>query len=95
LRRVAPISFTEMNGKPLAHPKKSRHGQRDRLRLLANAGITIPDELGAVGRIPPDDIIDAAAAAWSATRIAEGQTKRAGDPIPERRPNHHSGFIWY
>ena len=84
-----------MNGKALAHPKKLRHGQRERLRLLANARITIPDDFGAVGRIPPDDIIDATTAAWSATRIAGGQTKRVGEPIPERRPNHHAGFIWY
>jgi predicted RNase H-like nuclease len=89
------VSFTEMNGEPPAHSKKSWHGQRARLRLLANAGITIPDDLGAVGRIPSDDIIDAAAAAWSAMRIAQGQAKRVGELDPDGRPNHNAGFIWY
>lgn len=89
------VSFTEMNGEPLTHPKKSWHGQAARLRLLATVGIAIPDDLGTAGRIPPDDIIDAAAAAWSAQRIAAGHAESVGEPTPNEQPNPHAGRIWY
>jgi predicted RNase H-like nuclease len=89
------VCFAEMNGEPLTHSKKSWHGQSTRLRLLANAGITIPDDLGDEGTIPPDDIIDAAAAAWSAHRIAAGTSEKVGKPVPDLRPNRNAGFIWY
>jgi len=89
------VCFTEMNGEPLAHSKKSWHGQADRLRLLAVAGITIPDDLDDVGTIPPDDIIDATAAAWSAVRIAADTGEKVGKPVPDLRPNRNAGFIWY
>jgi len=89
------VCFTEMNGEPLTHSKKSWHGQATRLRLLANAGITIPDDLGDEGKIPPDDIIDAAAAAWSASRIAADTGEKVGKPVPDLRPNRNAGFIWF
>ena len=89
------VCFAEMNGEPLAHSKKSWYGQRARLRLLANAGITIPDDLGDVGTTPPDDVIDAASAAWSAHRIAAGTGETVGKPVPDLRPNRNAGFIWY
>lgn len=80
---------------PLAYPKKSWHGQPARLRLLANAGVTIPDDLGPVGSIPPDDIIDAAEAAWSADRIANGKVGCLGVPALDAKPNPSAGQIWY
>jgi hypothetical protein len=44
-----------------------------RRALLARHGIVLPDEItGAVGGIAVDDILDAAAAAWSALRYARG-----------------------
>ena len=89
------VCFTAMNGEPLAYPKKSWHGQQARLRLLANAGIIIPDDLGPVGSVPPDDIIDAAAAAWSAVRIASGAANRVGEPVPFAQPNEQAGYIWF
>ncbi len=89
------LSFTAMNGKPLTHSKKSWHGQQARLLLLAEAGITIPSDLGPVNAIPPDDIIDAAAAAWSAHRIATSKAERVGKATHDARPNCHAGFIWY
>ena len=89
------VSFTQMNGAPLAYTKKSWHGQADRLRLLAVAGITIPDDLGPVGSIPPDDIIDAAAAAWSAMRIANGDAGCLGSPTHNAGPNPSAGQTWY
>jgi predicted RNase H-like nuclease len=89
------VCFAGMNGEPLTHSKKSWHGQRARLRLLANAGITIPDDLGGVGKNPPDDIIDAAAAAWSAERIVSGKADCLGEPTHDGTPNPSAGRIWY
>jgi predicted RNase H-like nuclease len=89
------VSFAAMNGKPLTHSKKSWHGQTARLHLLAEAGITIPSDLGPVNAIPPDDIIDAATAAWSAHRITTSKAERVGEATHDARPNRHAGFIWY
>ena len=89
------ISFTKMNGEPLDHSKKSWHGQPARLRLLANSGITIPTDLGPAGATPTDDVLDAAAAAWSAHRIATGTASRVGEQTPNLEPNRNAGFIWY
>jgi predicted RNase H-like nuclease len=40
---------------------------------LAAAGIVVPDELGEAGTVPVDDVLDAAAAAWTADRIGRGE----------------------
>jgi predicted RNase H-like nuclease len=89
------VCFTAMKSEPLAYTKKSWHGQQARLHLLAQNGINIPDDLGPVGLIPPDDIIDAAAAAWSAERIASGKADCLGEPALDARPNPTAGQIWY
>ena len=89
------VSFAAMGGAPLSHPKKVWNGLATRLLLLAENGIVVPANLQTAGAIPADDVIDAAAAAWSAMRIIEGRAERAGEPIPNGRPNRHAGFIWY
>ncbi|KAA0115781.1 DUF429 domain-containing protein [Mycolicibacterium sp. P9-22] len=75
------LSFHEM-GLPAADgKKKSWRGQRARLRILAAHGIDIPEDLGrAVAAVPADDVLDAAAAAWSAHRIASGTAFSMPDP---------------
>ncbi len=75
------VSFCALAGRPLTHYKKTWNGQMERRRLLAEAGIEVPDALaGDVGRVPPDDILDAAVAAWSAHRIARGEASSLPDP---------------
>jgi len=77
LHEVHPeVSFAAMNGRPLEHRKISWTGQMVRRALLARHGIQIPDQLGAAGNAGPDDVLDAAAAAWSAHRIATGHASR-------------------
>jgi predicted RNase H-like nuclease len=64
------LAFGAMAGQPLADSKHTAAGCAMRRRLLARAGIEIP------ARIPAslvEDILDAAAVAWSAGRIATGQ----------------------
>ena len=76
------LSFRAMNGdRPLSHAKRTWTGMAMRLRLLRDAGIVLPIEAGAAGDVAADDLIDAAAAAWSARRIASGQGARVpADP---------------
>jgi predicted RNase H-like nuclease len=66
------LSFRSMHGGPLAHAKTTWSGQATRLRLLREQGIELPDDPGPAGRVAPDDLLDAAAVAWSARRIADG-----------------------
>ena len=66
------VSFHALAGRPLAASKRQWNGQMERRALLAGVGIRIPDALGEAGTVAVDDILDAAAAAWSAGRIASG-----------------------
>jgi len=66
------VSFRFLGGAPPALSKKTWGGQGERRRLLAAAGIAVPDDLGEASAVAADDVLDAAAAAWTARRIAEG-----------------------
>jgi predicted RNase H-like nuclease len=86
------LSFATMNADaPLAFRKKSWGGMRERLALLRDAGIHLPDTLpDAVARLASDDVIDAAAAAWSAHRHARGEAT----PLPNAPATLRSPVIW-
>jgi len=64
--------------------KKSWGGLMERLGRLRAAGITLPDSLGAADAVGIDDVVDAAAAAWSARRLARGAA-RSFPPEPTQR----------
>jgi predicted RNase H-like nuclease len=64
------LAFGAMAGAPLAASKHTGPGREARRRVLAEAGIEIP---GPVPAAVLGDILDAAAVAWSARRIAAGQ----------------------
>jgi predicted RNase H-like nuclease len=67
------VSFTEMGDGPVAWSKRTWRGQHERRRLLAAYGLAVPDDLGPLGDLAaPDDVLDAAAAAWTALRVARG-----------------------
>ncbi len=71
LHEVHPeVCFHAMGASAQLPSKKSWAGQTNRRRLLESQGISLPDDLGPAGVVPPDDVLDAAAAAWSAHRIA-------------------------
>jgi predicted RNase H-like nuclease len=89
------VSFCALNGGPLAHPKKGPEGEATRRDLLAGAGIEPLDDLPrAMAKIPHDDILDAAVAAWSAQHFARGQAEILGAPSP-RAGAGLRGVIWY
>lgn len=70
-REVHPeLCFTAMNDmRRLKYRKKSAGGAFERLGLLRRHGINIdPGTLGAVATVPLDDLLDAAACAWTAAR---------------------------
>ncbi len=95
LREVHPeVSFAAMAGRPLAHPKWTWGGMLLRMALLEQAGIVIPADIADAGSAGIDDVLDAAAAAWSATRLARGG---AGSlPADSRQgPDGHVAAIWY
>jgi predicted RNase H-like nuclease len=70
------VSFRTMNGGQPLGRKRSWGGMRARLALLDVAGIALPDALGEVGAAGIDDVVDAAAVAWSARRVAAGAALR-------------------
>lgn len=70
------LSFTRMTGAPMANAKKSAAGVAERREALVAAGIAVPERPAGAGH---DDLLDACAVAWSATRIARG----AGESYPE------------
>jgi len=69
------VCFRGMKGSPLAHPKKTWNGQMERRSLLLSKGIEMPDQLEGAGVVPPDDLLDAAAAGWTAWRVATGKAE--------------------
>ncbi len=70
------LAFGAMAGAPLAASKHTGLGRDERRRLLARAGIEIPAGVPAalIG-----DVLDAAAVAWSARRIAAGRAVTVPD----------------
>lgn len=88
------VSFRALAGHELQHPKSTWNGLMLRRRLLAEAGIHLPEVLEEVRVSRPDDVLDAAAAAWSATRFARGISARL--PNDDQLDEHGRPMaIWY
>ena len=87
------VSFRALAGETLRWSKKSWNGIHLRRRLLAEAGIVLPDVITEVDGAVADDIVDAAASAWSARRIANGSARSFPDPPEES--NGRRVAIWY
>ena len=87
------LSFARMAGRPAQHPKKTWAGQQERLRLLDDAGIDLARLTGDAGSAAPDDVVDAAAVAWTALRLAHGEAVSVPDP-PQPVPYGLHAAIW-
>jgi len=72
------LSFAAMAGAPLPEPKNRPAGQALRRSVLAAAGLAVPDD--PAWRRAAVDVLDAAAVAWTARRIAAGQAVVLPDP---------------
>jgi predicted RNase H-like nuclease len=94
IREVHPeVSFRAMNElRPLRYRKKSAGGALERLDLLRAHGIDLGG-LDAAASVPLDDVLDAAAAAWSAHRIARGTAQSL--PNPPEAIDGRDVAIWF
>ena len=88
------LSFQQLANRPLCSSKKTWNGHQERASLLVDAGVVVPAELEVAGHAAPDDVLDAAVAAWSAERIARGVNGCVPDP-PERDEAGREVAIWY
>ncbi len=88
------LSFAAMAGGPLAERKVTWAGMTRRRSLLAASGIVLADDLGPAGRLAgTDDVLDAAAAAWTALRVRHGEARSLPDP-PEILGDGYPCAIW-
>jgi predicted RNase H-like nuclease len=71
------LAFTALSGAPLQESKHTKAGLAIRRELLARAGLTLPARLPGAAE---NDLLDAAAVAWSARRIAAGQAITLTNP---------------
>jgi predicted RNase H-like nuclease len=72
------LSFTALaGGTPLADSKHTRAGLTVRRTLLGQVGTALPLRVPGAAE---DDLLDAAAVAWSARRVAAGAAVTLGDP---------------
>jgi predicted RNase H-like nuclease len=68
------LSFSLMLGRPATYAKTTWGGIDERTRALAAEGITFGDvDPEAARRASPDDMLDAAACAWTARRVVTGE----------------------
>ncbi len=88
------LSSAHLAGTPVTASKKTWAGAHERERLLDGAGIMLEGDLGIAGRrAGRDDMLDAAAAAWTAQRIAAGTAACFGEPRPIEGSDH-AFAIW-
>lgn len=83
------LSFRAMTGDVLPS-KRSAGGLARRELALGREGIAVPSCRGAAR----DDVLDAAAVAWSAARYARGDAVALPDP-PQRGPRGERIAIWF
>jgi predicted RNase H-like nuclease len=89
------VCFWALNRRrPMKHNKKTREGSLERLALLRGVFPRIENHLAnPPPRVGADDLLDAAAAAWSAVRLHNAEA------LPVCTPEHDekdlSVAIWY
>jgi predicted RNase H-like nuclease len=92
---VSPeLSFSLLMGRPADAPKKTWAGMVQRRQALLGAGINVDAVGGPAGRrASVDDMLDAAAAAWTARRLLTGSARSFPDP-PGSGSNGRPVAIW-
>jgi predicted RNase H-like nuclease len=88
------VCFRHLAGAALPASKHTWVGFWTRLDLLRRVGIDMPIELGIAGSAGLDDVLDAAVAAYSAARYAQGQARSLPEP-PEVGEHGRRIAIWY
>jgi predicted RNase H-like nuclease len=88
------LVFPSIAGSLLPYGKKTWNGQASRRALLAGAGVVLDDDLPEVAAVPANDVLDAAAVAWAAHRIALGVARRLPDPPDQYDHRGRPIVIW-
>lgn len=86
------VSFAELNGGHLVTKMSTPEGVAQRRAALKAQGIVLDGSLRRA-RVGEDDVLDAAAAAWSARRHARGEASSLPDP-PEVFADRWPAAIW-
>jgi predicted RNase H-like nuclease len=89
------VSFRQMKGAVLRTKKRDAAGVVERFALLAQQGIAMPDPLPELPDVAMHDLLDAAAAAWSAGRVAAGEAKTLPEEPPIDPVTRRPVAIWY
>jgi predicted RNase H-like nuclease len=88
------VVFAELHGAPLTVRKPTWAGAALRHRLLADRGVALDGDLGLAGHdVAVDDVLDAAAVAWTARRYVTGEARSLPDP-PEVFADGWPAAIW-
>lgn len=87
------VSFAQMADQWLPDGKRTWAGAERRRMLLAREGLFLAGTLGTAGRAAVDDVLDAAAVAWTAARILAGDAVSLPDP-PQPTPDGLAAAIW-
>jgi predicted RNase H-like nuclease len=88
------VCFATMAHRSLRHPKSTWAGAEERRTILREAGIVVSAELGIAGEMAgTDDVLDAAAASWTAGRFARGEAISYPE-APESFGDGHPAAIW-
>jgi predicted RNase H-like nuclease len=82
------VCFAAMNGGVLVEGKTSAAGEAHRRRLLADHGLDVVTEIRR--GVATDDVLDAAATAWTARRVADG----IADRLPPEPRDQLQPAIW-
>jgi predicted RNase H-like nuclease len=88
------LVFALLAGGLLPYGKKTWNGQAARRALLAEVGVVLADDLPEVGEVPANDVLDAAAVAWGANRIASGVARCIPDPPDQYDHRRRPIVIW-
>jgi len=89
------VSFWAMNElHPVPYAKNTWNGLMMRLELLRAHGLQLPHPIDGIDKVGANDIVDAAAAAWSAWRVARGQAGSLPEH-PETGQSKRPVAIWY
>jgi predicted RNase H-like nuclease len=89
------LAFAELARWAPVPGKKTWNGHCLRRALLDSAGIVVPDRLDEAGTVPVDDVLDAAAVAWSTYRIARGLAVHLPDPADQHDERGRPIVIWF
>ncbi|VXC13640.1 DUF429 domain-containing protein [Aeromicrobium sp. 9AM] len=82
------VCFAAMNGSVLVDGKTTATGEAHRRRLLADHGLDVVTDIARGCAV--DDVLDAAATAWTARRFADGVAER----LPPEPRDHVAPAIW-